>query len=56
MRLTEHAIALGSAGARKRWEGVSDAERKRIMADVRAAKKRREADSNPRCDDARSRL
>lgn len=40
MRLTEHAVALGSVGARKRWEGVSAPDRKRIMALVRASKQR----------------
>ncbi len=38
MRLTEHAVALGRAGARERWKSVSVAERKEIMARVRAAK------------------
>jgi len=38
MRLTEHGAALGRAGGGKRWQGVPDAERKRIMAIVRAAK------------------
>ena len=39
MRLTEHAVALGNHGAKKKWEGVDDTERKKIMALVRSAKK-----------------
>jgi hypothetical protein len=41
MRLTEHATALGRHGAKRRWQDTSAAERKRIMALVRAAKKRK---------------
>jgi hypothetical protein len=41
MRLTEHAVALGKHGAKRRWQGTSAAERKRIMQLVRAAKKRK---------------
>jgi hypothetical protein len=40
MRLTEHAVALGKAGAKKRWDGIASAERKRVMESVRAAKLR----------------
>jgi predicted Fe-S protein YdhL (DUF1289 family) len=40
-RLTEHAAALGKQGAKKKWEGVSDSERRRIMELVRAAKQRK---------------
>lgn len=42
-RLTEHAVALGKVGAKNRWAGVSDAERRRTMQRVRAAKKRKGA-------------
>lgn len=42
-RLTEHAVALGKAGARNRWAGVSDADRRRTMERVRAAKKHKGA-------------
>jgi hypothetical protein len=38
-RLTEHAAALGKHGAKRKWEGTDESERKRIMALVRAAKK-----------------
>lgn len=40
-RLTEHAVALGKHGAKRKWEGVEPAERQRIMALVRSAKKRK---------------
>ena len=40
IRLSEHAAVLGKAGARKRWEGTSDSERKKIMALVRAGKRK----------------
>ena len=41
MRLTEHAVALGKHGGKRKWAGVDDAEKKRIMSLVRAAKKHR---------------
>jgi hypothetical protein len=41
MRLTEHAAVLGKQGAKKKWEGMKDADRKRVMALVRSAKKRK---------------
>lgn len=40
-RLSKHAAALGKAGAKKKWDGVKDSERRRIMEIVRAAKKRK---------------
>ena len=40
-RLTQHAAALGRAGAKTRWSAATPEERKRIMARVRAAKKRK---------------
>lgn len=39
--LSEHASAMGKHGAKKKWEGMKDTERKKIMELVRAAKKRR---------------
>ena len=44
-RLTEHATALGRVGAKSRWSGTTEAERKRIMSLVRAAKKKRDPKS-----------
>jgi len=46
MRLTEHAVALGKEGAKSKWKGMNDAERKEIMKRVRAAKKRRPRQSD----------
>jgi hypothetical protein len=40
-RLTEHAAALGKYGAKQKWSGTTGEERKKIMALVRDAKKRK---------------
>lgn len=40
-RLRQHAATLGRAGAKKKWDGAGDEERKRLMALVRAAKEGR---------------